>query len=99
MSARLETFDRSDPPGASKLLDIIGGSWMSQATYVAAELRIADLLAGGPRRVDDLAKAAECHAPSLARLMRGLASLGICVEREDGRSISRRWARCFAPIG
>jgi hypothetical protein len=58
---------------------------MSQATYVAAELRIADLLAGGPRRVDDLAKAAECHAPSLARLMRGLASLGICVEREDGR--------------
>jgi len=85
MSARLETFDRSDPPGASKLLDIIGGSWMSQATYVAAELRIADLLAGGPRRVDELAKAAECHAPSLRRLMRGLASLGICVEREDGR--------------
>jgi SAM-dependent methyltransferase len=85
MSARLETFDRSDPPGASKLLDIIGGSWMSQATYVAAELRIADLLAGGPKRVDELAKAAGCHAPSLARLMRGLASLGICVEREDDR--------------
>jgi len=85
MSARLETFDRSDPPGASKLLDIIGGSWMSQATYVAAELRIADLLAGEPKRVDELAKAAECHAPSLGRLMRGLASLGICVEREDGR--------------
>jgi SAM-dependent methyltransferase len=85
MSARLETFERSDAPGASKLLEIIGGSWMSQATYVAAELRIADLLAGGPRRVDELAKAAECHPPSLRRLMRGLASLGICVEREDGR--------------
>jgi SAM-dependent methyltransferase len=85
MSARLETFDRSDPPGASRLLDIIGGSWMSQAVYVAAELRIADLLAGGPKRVDELAKAAGCHPPSLARLMRGLASLGICVEWEDGR--------------
>src|SRR6267143_394829 len=85
MSARLETFDRTDPPGASKLLDIIGGSWMSQAVYVAAELRIADLLAGEPKRVDELAKAAECHAPSLQRLMSGLASLGICVEREDGR--------------
>jgi ubiquinone/menaquinone biosynthesis C-methylase UbiE len=84
MSARLETFDRSDPPSASKLLDIIGGSWMSQAVYVAAELRIADLLAGAPKRVDELAKAAACHAPSLARLMRGLASLGICIEREDG---------------
>src|SRR5882672_8213576 len=84
MSARLETFDRSDPPGASKLLDIIGGSWMSQAIYVAAELRIADLLAGGRRRVDELAEAAGCHPPSLARLMRGLASLGICVEGEDG---------------
>ncbi len=85
MSARVETFDQSDLPSASKLLDIIGGSWMSQAVYVAAELRIADLLAGGPRRVDELAKAAECHAPSLRRLMRGLATLGICVEREDGR--------------
>src|SRR5882762_2247748 len=85
MSARFETFDRSDPPSVSKLLDIIGGSWMSQAVYVAAELRIADLLAGEPKRVDELAKAAECHAPSLQRLMSGLASLGICVEREDGR--------------
>ena len=85
MSARLETFERSDAPGASKLLDIIGGSWMSQVAYVAAELRIADLLASGPRQGDELAKAAECHAPSLQRLMRGLASLGICVEREDGR--------------
>jgi len=85
MSARPETFDRSDPPGAPELLDIIGGSWMSQATYVAAELRIADLLAGGPRPADELAKAAECHAPSLQRLMRGLVSLGICAEREDGR--------------
>src|SRR5882762_4138690 len=85
MSARPETSDWSDLSGASRLLEIIGGSWMSQAVYVAAELRIADLLAGAPKRVDELAKAAECHAPSLARLMRGLASLGICVVREDGR--------------
>jgi DNA-binding HxlR family transcriptional regulator len=85
MSARPETSDWSDLSGASRLLEIIGGSWMSQVVYVAAELRIADLLAGEPKRVDELAKAAECHAPSLARLMRGLASLGICIEREDGR--------------
>jgi len=70
---------------ASKLLDIIGASWMSQAVYVAGELRLADLLAGGPLRVDELAKAAGCHDESLGRLMRGLASLGICAEREDGR--------------
>lgn len=70
--------------GVAKLLDIICGSWMSQAAYVAAELRIADLLAGGPRRVDELAKAAECHARSFGRFMRALTSLGICAEPEDG---------------
>jgi SAM-dependent methyltransferase len=70
---------------ASKLLEIIGASWMSQAVYVAAELRLADLLADGPLRVDELAKAAGCHEASLGRLLRGLASLGVCVESADGR--------------
>src|SRR5882672_10488321 len=78
MSARVSMSGQDPFQDASKLLDIIGASWMSQAVYVAAELRLTDLLAGGPRRVAELAKAAGCQEESLGRLMRGLASLGVC---------------------
>ncbi len=67
-----------------KLLAIVHASWMSQVTCVAAELGIADLLAAGPRAPAELAAATGCHAPSLQRLMRALASLELCRERDDG---------------
>lgn len=69
---------------AGRLLKMIGASWMSQAVCVTAELRIADLLANGSKNVDDLARTAQCHQASLHRLMRALASLGLCTEQEDG---------------
>jgi hypothetical protein len=76
--------DPQSPDLAGKLRQIIGSKWMTQATYVAAELRIPDLLATGPKSVDELARATECHAPSLRRLMRALVTLDLCKEREDG---------------
>lgn len=78
--------ETSDPPElatAAKLIEMIGASWMSQVTCVAAELGISDLLASGPKRVDDLARATQCHRPALHRLMCALVSLGLCVEREN----------------
>jgi SAM-dependent methyltransferase len=63
---------------------MVNSSWMSQATCVAAELGIADLLGGGPKNPDELAAATGCHAPSLGRLMRALASLELCQEDEQG---------------
>jgi hypothetical protein len=38
----------------------------------------------GASRSDELAGATGSHAPSLHRLLRALASLAICREREDG---------------
>ena len=57
---------------------------MAQAVCVAAELRIADFLADGPKSVSELARVTGSHAPSLHRLLRALASLELCVEHEDG---------------
>ncbi len=45
---------------------------------MAARLRIADLLADGPRSAADLAAATGSNPDALFRLMRGLASLGVC---------------------
>ena len=57
----------------------------SQAIHVAATLGIADLLEDGPRSAEDLAKATGTHAPTLYRLLRALASVGVFAEETDGR--------------
>ena len=59
----------------------------------AAKLGIADLLANGPRAADDLAQATNVDAPSLYRLLRGLASLGIFAE--DGAGARPRPRECL----
>ena len=68
---------------ATRVLDQIGASWMSQAICTAAELGIPELIAGGSHTIDELARATHCHRESLHRLLRGLATLGLCVEAED----------------
>jgi hypothetical protein len=68
-----------------ELSRLISGYQQSQAIHVAAKLKIADLLADGPCTVDDLAEATGAHAPSLYRLLRTLAGMGIFVEDEERR--------------
>ena len=67
----------------STLLQMIGGGRVAQAVYVAARLNVADLLADGPKTVAELAKLSCTHAPSLNRLLRALASIGLFVEDAD----------------
>jgi SAM-dependent methyltransferase len=59
--------------------------WISRVVYAAAKVGLADQLAGGPRSATELAGPMGVHAPSLHRLMRTLASLGILAERDPGR--------------
>lgn len=76
------------PPGLSgsdTLRLMINGFWISQALHVAATLGLADLLRDGPRTVDDLAKRSAAHEPSLHRLLRALASIGVFAEDSRGR--------------
>jgi hypothetical protein len=53
------------------------GHWVSRIVYVAAKLGLADHLAHGRKSADELAAPTGMHAPSLFRLMRTLAHLGI----------------------
>lgn len=75
--------DSTTPPGA--LLQVITGYTSSQVVHVAVQLGLADLLADGPRSVEDLVAATGTRAPSLARLVRALAALGLVAEAEGGR--------------
>jgi hypothetical protein len=64
------------PPHA-QLIQMAMGHQVSQILYAAARLGLADHLAQGRKSADDLAYATGTHAPSLFRLMRTLAHLGI----------------------
>jgi NAD(P)-dependent dehydrogenase (short-subunit alcohol dehydrogenase family) len=66
---------------ATRLLQLMTGAWRTQAIAVAAELRLADHIAGQPEAtVEQLASATATDPDSLGRLVRYLAGLGI-VER------------------
>lgn len=70
-------------PAEAVITQILLGSLASQSLYVAAKLGIADLLADGPKPVDELARAADADAPSLYRVLRALASLGVFAEQDN----------------
>jgi hypothetical protein len=67
------------------LQQMIVGNWITQAVYSAAELGLSDLLAGGPKSVEELAHETGCGADALNRLLRALASIGIFAEHELGQ--------------
>lgn len=67
----------SPPPAAEQMLQIISGFWISRGVYVIAKLGIPDLLKSGPKTADELAAATNMHAPSLFRVLRALASVGV----------------------
>lgn len=69
---------------AGAMLRMIWGVHISRAVYVAAELGIPDLLAAGPATAAHLAKATQAHEPSLYRVLRLLASLGVLTEHDGG---------------
>lgn len=71
-------------PDASRLLEIVTGSWKTQAVYVAARLGVADLLAASPRSAGALAEASGAHPDALHRLLRALTTIELVREREDG---------------
>jgi len=63
----------------------VSGYQAAQPVHVAAQLGLADLLADGPRSIAELADATGTHAPSLERLVRMLAALGVVAEEANGR--------------
>ncbi len=67
------------------MLQMISGFWVSRLIYTAARLGLADEVKDGPKTAEELAAATNTHAPSLYRLLRGLASVGIFAEDGDNR--------------
>lgn len=73
------------PSPHKTMLNLIIGHWVARLVQIAAQLNLADLLKGGPRTAEQLAKAAGVRAPELYRVLRALASVGVFAETKGGK--------------
>jgi O-methyltransferase domain/Dimerisation domain len=64
-------------PAHLQLMQMATGCWISQLVSTAANLCIADHLAGGPKSASEIAPAVRCNPRTLHRFMRALANFGI----------------------
>jgi SAM-dependent methyltransferase len=69
----------SFPPHV-QLIQMGTGGAVANIVHIAAKLGLADQLADGPKTAVELAGPLALHAPSLHRLMRTMASLGLLTE-------------------
>ncbi len=84
MSTLGQTATADIPPSVA-MLRMISGFRVSRAIYIAAKLGIADLLKDGPKSSEELGQATGTHAPSLHRVLRVLANVGIFVGNDQRR--------------
>ncbi|WAL93039.1 methyltransferase [Streptomyces sp. Je 1-369] len=93
--AALQSLTRRLAPPPFALLELVQGAMVSQAIYVAAELRVAETLQDGPLTPQQIAERAGADADALHRLLRLLATYGIFTEHKDGRFALTPMARAL----
>ena len=67
-----------------QLSRMITSYWVPQSIHAAAELGIADALAGGPKRSEEIARAVDGNPDAVHRLLRALVALDLCAVGDDG---------------
>jgi hypothetical protein len=72
----------ASPPS---IMPLIAGYIPARLVYLAAELGIADLIAGGTTTVEGLAQHTGVHAPSLKRMLRALCAYDVFEEKIPGQ--------------
>jgi len=83
MEPRAQSVEQTVPPPQAIMMQLSMGAMVTQAIFVAAKLRIADILAGGEKTIDEIALEAGAHSPSLYRILRTLASIGVFTETQS----------------
>ncbi|MGB7070232.1 MAG: methyltransferase [Pyrinomonadaceae bacterium] len=81
----MEEHQQSQQPGAPPqaiAIQLAMGAMVTQALGVAAKLGVADVVADGEKHTDEIAAAVGAHSPSLYRILRSLASLGVFTETQ-----------------
>lgn len=83
--AALQRLARKLVPAPVAVLELAQGSMVTQALYIAAELRIADRLADGPRTPEQLAQEVGADPDALYRILRLLTDYSVFAQDGQGR--------------
>jgi hypothetical protein len=83
MEGTTATAKQTPPP--IQMLQLISGFWIARCIYVFAKLGLADLIKDEPKTADDLATATGTHGPSVFRVLRALASVGVITQDDRNR--------------
>lgn len=83
MEGTTATAKQIPPP--IQMMQLISGFWIARCIYAFAKLGLADLIKDEPKTADDLAMATETHGPSLFRVLRALASVGVITQDDRNR--------------
>jgi orsellinic acid C2-O-methyltransferase len=70
---------------ATLMMRLLAGAWTARVIHAAAELGLADHFSENASDAASLAAVTDTHPPSLARLLRALAAIGIVHEDEKRR--------------
>ncbi|HEX2130709.1 MAG TPA: methyltransferase [Actinophytocola sp.] len=84
MTSTLPADQAAKARDRAALIEMIGGYMSAHALGLAAELRLADHIGDGERTSAELAEATGTHEPSLRRMLRLLAAVGITTEPRPG---------------
>ena len=87
----------SGPDPAMLVSDLIRGAWKAQAARAMAELRLADALVE-PGTVEEVAERTGTHAPTLDRLLRTLAALGLLSYQHGRFELTEAGARLRSDV-
>ena len=72
-------------PPEVQIVEMVMAQFVSRLVHLTATLKLPDHLADGPKTAEELAALTSTHAPSLYRVMRTLASLGLFTEDQSHR--------------
>lgn len=79
------TAQSQTPPAHAEMLQLLTGGHIAGAISCLAQLGIPDLVEGGPKSAEELAKQIGAQPQALYRLMRATACVGVLREGLDGR--------------
>ena len=83
----MATIEAAAPavPATFTIAELSGGTmFTNQVLYIIGELGVADLLTDGARTAEQLAATLGAHAPSLYRVLRAAAMIGVLDEDATG---------------
>lgn len=77
-------MDQEKRKHEAHLMQMIVSKWVSKPLYAAVELELAEILADGPKTIEEMANITQTQKPFLYRMIRALASIGIFAESDEG---------------